>query len=208
MTSIKLVIFDWSGVICDDFERVYQTDMKLLNSFGIKSMSVKKYRNEYEFPYMKMYRKWGIKASKREVNKRYETLYDSIDIETKPTPGAKETLSWLNKKGIKVAVLSSKIRKNIIKEAKRFEILEYFSLIVGDVHDKKKVIKKIIKHFGVSSKETMFVGDTEYDVITGKKVGAYTAVTVFGFRNKSDLVKSNPDFILKTLDDLKEISLF
>lgn len=47
------------------------------------------------------------------------------------------------------------------------------------------------------------VGDTGYDILTGKKLGLKTAAVLSGFMSKSALSKYNPDIIVEKVIDLK-----
>jgi phosphoglycolate phosphatase-like HAD superfamily hydrolase len=60
--------------------------------------------------------------------------------------------------------------------------------------------------FGIgSSKEILKVGNTVEDVRKGKKAGCLTAVVLSGTQAKNDVIEEKPDFILRSLSDLKMV---
>ncbi len=207
MHSIKLVIFDWSGVISDDFEKVYHVQMKVLNSFGIEGMGFEEFKRSFKLPYMDYYRKFGIKTTKEEINRRFYKFYEECEIKPKLISKVKETLRWLVKRGKKVAILSGAIPASLNREIKEYSLTNHINFIKSNVNDKIKAIGEVIKHFRVSNREVIYVGDMEYDIITGKSANVYTAVVLTGYHDRKRLEKHNPDFILEKLSDLKKIPL-
>ena len=55
------------------------------------------------------------------------------------------------------------------------------------------------------SKEILKVGDTIADIQEGKNAGCLTAVVLSGTQPEEELLLEKPDYILKSLDDLKTI---
>ena len=82
-----------------------------------------------------------------------------------------------------------------------------FFRIIGDNagYEKKpspESVFEVIKSAGVLPGETVFIGDSDIDVETGKSAGVKTILVTYGFGNLDAAKRLKPDLIV---DDLKEI---
>ena len=63
----------------------------------------------------------------------------------------------------------------------------------------------ILEQLKVDSKKTLMVGDSTHDIEAGKQAGIFTCAVSYGYRPLSILKKSNPDFIIDNVKELKNI---
>jgi len=201
---IKNIIFDWSGTLSDDIIPVYMSAMVIFKKLGIKKITLKEFRKSFMLPYMEFFRKYTPNASKRYVDKIFLQAIYSFQ-EPKPFPEAKETLKFLNKKGIKMAVMSSHPQEKLEKEVKEYGFEKYFTDVNGSIHDKTKEITKIIARNKFIPKETAYVGDMTHDIDAGKKAKVITIAVSWGYQSKEKLSKKKPDFLIEKLSELKRI---
>ena len=126
---------------------------------------------------------------------------------TRLYPQAAETLAALNKKR-KAVVTSKEVRfTKIILE--HFDIAKYFDAIVGgDTTPARKPdpgpVLEAMRQLSSSARETVMIGDSENDVIAGKRAGAYTCAVSYGFRSAEELRATEPDLLLERFDQLLE----
>lgn len=198
---IKNIIFDWSGVLSDDFSPVYKATMNVFKKLGIKTISIQEYKKEFLLPYMDFYRKF-TDATKQKVD---DLFFKEINLvgSPKPFPKAKSVLISLKNKGIKIILLSS--HPNVRKEVKDYDFENIFTDINSGVHNKIKVIKEIMKKNNFKSKETVYVGDMVHDIEAGKKANVKTIAVSWGYDSKEKLSKRKPDFIIENLDEVFKI---
>ena len=55
---IKNIIFDWSGLINNDFPAVYNAIMSIFEKYGVKRISSEEFKKEWVQPYMVFYNKY------------------------------------------------------------------------------------------------------------------------------------------------------
>lgn len=126
---------------------------------------------------------------------------------TRLYPRVTETLAAFDHKR-KAVVTSKEVRfTRIILE--HFDIAKYFDAIVGgDTTPARKPdpgpVLEAMKQLGGSASETVMIGDSENDVIAGKRAGAYTCAVSYGFRSAEELRLTEPDVLLDSFDRLTE----
>ncbi|WP_299058873.1 HAD family hydrolase [uncultured Polaribacter sp.] len=128
---------------------------------------------------------------------------------TKPYDGVLDLLSALKEKNIKIAVLSNK-EDTLTKKISSFLLPEYIKPVLGlkQEEDKKpnpKVALQICESLQVKPEETIFVGDTDVDILVAKNANMLAVGVSWGFRDKEELVNAGSDYILNHPLDLMKI---
>lgn len=130
-------------------------------------------------------------------------------IETIPFDGIYELLDFLQKNNILINILSNK-RDDFVKEL----TLHYFSdyKFVCANGELPTVSKKpdpeaallIANECKVDPSCILFIGDSTYDIKTGKNANMKTIAVTWGYQPESMLVAENPDFIAHNPKDIIE----
>lgn len=123
-------------------------------------------------------------------------------------PGVIETLRFFSHK--KMAVISNKLENLSIKTLKGLGVDRYFkSILGGDSLEKKKPnpepVLKVLDALNIKKEKAIIVGDSPLDIEAGKSAGILTCGVTYGFKEKDEIVKAGPDFIIDSLPALKEI---
>lgn len=201
---IKNIIFDWSGVLSDDFERVSKIVNVVFKEQGIKPFTKKEMKNKFFLPYIKFYEKYLSRISGKEAAKEFAKLV-KFAPKPKPYPKIRSILSFLKKRKIKLIVLSAYLRRELIKEAKEYGVSDFVDKVYATVHDKTKIIKKILTENKLKKEETVYVGDMVHDIEAAKHAGIKIVAVSYGYQSRSKLEKENPDFIIDDLEEIKGI---
>jgi len=86
-----------------------------------------------------------------------------------------------------------------------FNYIGFFNEIAKNGHE-LSMICDMMSIFRIgSSKEILKVGDTVADIREGKNAGCLTAIVLQGTQAKNELIEEKPDFILRSLSDLKMV---
>ena len=123
---------------------------------------------------------------------------------TTPYPGVSEALEKL--KGRKMAVLTNKPVNFSREMISRLGFAPYFSYVYGgNSFPQKKPdpagLRKLMEDLQVSARETVMVGDSDTDILTGKNAGVLTCGVTYGFGAQT-LENVSPDLII---DDMREL---
>ena len=210
---IKTILFDADGTLLDTKELIIET---LNRVFAEIFPDVKISREEK----IKIFFGPPLNRSLSNFVKTEEELENAIsvyrrhnielhDSYVKAFAGAKDTLRFLKKNGIKTGVVSSKFHAVVKKGLILCGIDEYIDVIIGlDDCDEAKPsaapILKAIEELKSKPKETLYVGDHVNDIEAGKRAGVSTCAVTYSDFIK-DLLAINPNYVIDELRNLKDI---
>ena len=130
---------------------------------------------------------------------------------TVPYEGITEVIRQLKESGIKTAVVSNKMDRAVrILCDEHFPGL--FEITVGERPDVRRKpapdsLLTVMKEFGISSAETVYIGDSEVDIETAANAGIDCINVDWGFRNAAQLKESGASVIVSKPADLTELIL-
>lgn len=208
---MKLIMFDYDGVIVDSFKYLKSTYQKIGRVLHIPMNDNDEYFRELiELDWMQTYKKLNIIA-KDEVSLSEFIFHIESDKKKDQIKVYKDipiVLQKLSKK-YKLAIVSNNYKKSVIPFLKRNNLNEYISIVFGCEEGKIKpnpdLLIKCMNHFGVSNKESIFIGDMDGDIIAGKRAGVKTVAVTYGYHLKhrlmdADIIIDNPMQILDILN--------
>lgn len=211
----KLAIFDMDGTILDTLIDLAEACNHALRKGGFPVHEVDEYRNfvgrgpaylvEQALP---ADNRDG--ATVKKTREAFAEYYEAHDMDaTKPYDGVIGAMESIREAGVGVAVLSNKPHGYAIHLSEVY----FPGLIDLSVGSRDGVPLKpdpapgleIMRHFGASPDETVYIGDSGVDMQTGKRLGAYTVGVSWGFRPKSELQEQGADVIIDKVDELCKI---
>ena len=118
-----------------------------------------------------------------------------------------ETLVYFKEK--RKAVVTSKEVRFTEMILERFGIAKDFDCIIGGdtVAERKpdpRPVVEALNRLGGKAEETVMIGDTENDVIAGRRAGTLICAASYGFRSDEELRKTSPDVMIERFDQLKD----
>lgn len=122
-------------------------------------------------------------------------------------PDAPETLNYLRQEGYRTGVVTSK-RRIATKEGLSLTGLKKYLDVVVTVEDACKPkpepdsILSALEYLAVPPTQAVYIGDSIYDILTGKNARVSTIGVTWGIAAKEDLKKQQPDFLV---DSWKEM---
>ncbi len=133
----------------------------------------------------------------------------NMENKTRPYDGIVKMLGKLKEKGIKTAVLSNKFDAATVRLCNNL-MPELIDLPVGERADfprkpSPEAVYDIIEKLGVKRENTVFAGDSDTDIKTGKNAGIKTVAVTWGYRSRELLESSQADYMADTVDELCEI---
>ena len=200
----KAFIFDWSGTLNDNFHCFCLVCNLMFQELEKQPISEKEIRLNFTLPYMKFWNKYFPDLSKEKQCLLYEKYIHQVD-EPKLYKNVDGIINFLHNSGWKIFILSSDPISKLIPETKKSGLSQFFQKVVGNVHEKDEIITSIIDEFDLNRNLTYYVGDTSGDVEAGKNANVNTIGISWGFQDKSVLSKSNPDFLIDNIIEIKNI---
>lgn len=212
----KAVIFDFDMTIADSSQVIVSLLNDTAEHFGFPR---KRYEevlpcvgntHEIMLSYVT-----GEKNPKKLLNMR--EYYRAISIEEMPErttffPGVEECLKTMKAHGIKVGLLSLKLRDLLFASLDKYNLSRYFDTVLGsedvDAHkpDPSGMVKAM-EQLGVKQSEVLYVGDSLIDQGTARNAGVDFCAMLLGGTAKNQFDK---DFVTQfciSLEDLTEAFL-
>lgn len=207
--NIRTVLFDLDGTLIDTNELIMasfkHTFAKFQLSFTDEEISTfngppleETFYNidpERADEMLKVYRKHNIKHHRHYV---------------KVFPQVIETLKKLKQKGIKLAIVTSKMRKSALIGIEETGLLPFFPVIItcDDVDHPKphpEPVLKALNHLNRQAKSAIMVGDNYHDIVSGQRANVLTAGVAWSSKGESFLQAYHPTYMLKEMKDLLRI---
>ncbi len=210
MRDYTYYLFDADGTLFDTTELIYQCFVYSLDKFG----NIKKPKEEI------------IKSIGRTLRSQFEIhlgplsdeQYDEIQKEhmrfqlsiykdyLKSFPGVTPGLATLKKRNKRLAIVTSRKINSLSVFLKETEIFDYFEVIITpDETEKHKPepepALKAMSLLGAVSEQSIFIGDSLFDIQCGKNAGIDTAFMTYS-KTKSDQLEVKPTYLIKSLEDL------
>ena len=209
---LDTVIFDLDGTLLDTLDDLY--------------LSVNHILNKYNFPLrtkdeVRMFVGNGVpKLIERALPKGHgKETFDSAladfkeyygahcNDNTKPYPKINESLSCLKAQGYKIAVVSNKV-----DFATKSLCRDYFGDLVDVAIGQREGIEKkpapdsVFEAMRIlNSKEAVYIGDSDVDIMTAKNANLPCIVVTWGFRDKDFLLSNGGEIFAHNADEMMAI---
>lgn len=128
---------------------------------------------------------------------------------TRPYDGILGMLDKLSAAGVKHAIVSNKI-DFAVKELSRAYFGERMCAAIGDDPSRARKpapdsVFAAMREMGVTAQETVYVGDSDVDVLTARNAGVPCVAVLWGFRDEACLRAAGAGRLARTPDELREI---
>lgn len=141
----------------------------------------------------------------RSFQKNYN---DKIDVETVPYPGIIDMLAKLRDAGVKVCVNSNKYDAAVQMLSKN-HFNGYYFMAAGEseVYPRKpdpSAALTLAKACNAAPERTLYVGDSDIDVLTARNAGMVSAWVSWGFRTREDMGQMLPEACFDSCEELSD----
>ena len=141
------------------------------------------------------------------INRKMSGLISSSCVKEKE--GSRELLRKLKRENKKIGLVTNNERWVAQKMVKRFNLRGLLDTTVtkDDVENTKphpEPILKALQRLKCSPESCLYIGDNEEDIIAGKAAGV-TTVLINSSRNKKQVWKNRPDYIINRLDEILDL---
>ncbi len=202
----KLVIFDLDGTILNTLGDLCAASNAALQEFHLPEITLEQTQS---------YIGNGIRNLLLQAS-NYSEQIDSI-VEffkeyywyhfndfTKPYEGIQEVFQFCKDKGIRIGVLTNKIEEIALPliEAHFPNTMDF---VFGEIEGRTRkpnpeFLLSIIKRYGYTEKDVLYIGDSEVDILTCKNASIEGVFVSYGFRTKNQLLQHTNCIVDSALD--------
>lgn len=203
----KLICFDMDGVILKD----KNFWIELHKKFGTIEQGIELTEKYLKTDYERLIEEVVVKLWKGKDTKPYYKLVDEMEY----LPGVKEVFDYIKNKDFITAIISASSIDVVRRVQKDFGVDHIFAnelviedgKVTGDFiwpigngkEKKAQIIKHLCEDLGISTKEVIYVGDSDTDIEAFKEAGLSIA-----FNSKTDELKKIATHIVES-DNLADI---
>ncbi len=218
---IKMIVFDWDGVIVDTLGLVmhihHQIRKEIKHYPHMDDLCEFLKHHSHDGDMLRLdwknhYKELGVK-DEEEIKMISKIFFDQSIIlrdKIKLFPGMKEVLLELKKK-YKLAILSNSYEEIIRNKLRDNDIEELFDFVGGADHGEKAMkpepeyMLNFLNKVDLRPRDIAFVGDMDGDIIMGNEVGVLTIATSYGYHSCEKLKFHNPDHMIDKPEDLLKV---
>lgn len=207
---VKGIIFDLDGTILNTLDDLFYSTNYALEQYNLKTRTYEEIRCFVGNGVRVLIEKAvGIEYQHlvEDVLKTFKTHYQAHSFDhIRYYQYIEEVLKKLNRKGIKLAVVTNKF------DAAAQEIInKYFPSIFDVVLGETKELKRkphpdmcnyVLNKLGIKNSEVLYIGDSEVDIETAKNANLKCISCSWGFRTKEELILAGASLII---DDPRKI---
>lgn len=205
---IDTVLFDLDGTIINTNELIISSFQHVLD----KHMS-QSFTREQIIPHMGMTLEQQLQiftgnddVAEMVVDYRAHNAIHHDNM-VKEFPHVKEVIAALHERGIKLGVVTTKIRPSTLKALEMFGLLEYMDTIVtvNDVEHPKphpEPVLTAIERLKADPQRTLMVGDSAADIQSANAAGVKSVAVAWSLKGVEVLQKYDPDYILNDMTDI------
>ena len=133
--------------------------------------------------------------------------YEAHAEEERVFPGALDTLAQLVEVGIRLGLVTSKIRLELNPTLERVPLGTYAHVIItADLTTRPKPypdpVYLALQTLQIPAEEVLFVGDSPYDIQSGRAAGVRTGAATWGPHSRATLEVEAPDYVFGSFQDI------
>jgi HAD superfamily hydrolase (TIGR01549 family) len=209
---IKALIFDFDGTLANTLPFTFSKIIELAKKLKVKDFKEKEIIEKIRsLSPQELFSQFSVSWLKMpliiwEIKKAQKDLYDKIN-KIKIFPGIKKLLKELKKKGIKIYIYSSNLKKNIVRFLEKEKINQYFeNVYVGrNLLGKDKDLLNILKKEGLKTDEVYYIADEIRDILACQKAKIKMIGVSWGLAKSETLKKAGADLIIKKPSEILKI---
>lgn len=210
MHTPRAIIFDADGTLFDTFELIVSAYHHVADVHGLVRPTPEQVRDQLGKSLPDIFRHFYPDANIEELLHTNNTYFAANAMKSAAFDGVADLLVELKAQGYMLGILTSGGSK-IIDSLQQHSLHPYFSSIVH--HERIQNAKPDPEGFllaclecDVLPHEAIMIGDTTYDIDTGKNAGAFATIAVtHGSGTLESLQQSNPTYIADGMSGVRDI---
>lgn len=208
--AINAVLFDLDGTLANSIETICSLTMKVMNDLNLPAVRKNVIKGVVSKPEEQAFSELFPRHT--HLIDKARKIYTQYYLESLPNireiPNARKTLLTLRKMGLKIGVVTVKMRPLALKMIESLGMSCDVLVAFGDTtlsRPNPSPLVKAMRELKTGPGETLYVGDTPEDIIQGRAAGVRTIAVPTGMHSASELKGEDPDFMIKDLSEIPGI---
>lgn len=221
--ACNTVLFDLDGTLIDTIADLAGATETVLSEYGVGTADgTPRYTYQQYCRFVGngarklVQRALGDGFTEQQVDAAYQRfleLYNANCMDkTAPYEGIVALLDSLKEKGVRLGVVTNKPEKQAQMLARHFFEPYNFICVYGSIETRPNkpdptVVELALQNCDAERETTIFVGDSDVDVVTAHNAGLVCAGACWGFRGKEELQDAGAELLLEQPTDLLQYIL-
>jgi pyrophosphatase PpaX len=204
----RVVLFDLDGTLIDSIPLILSS-MKVAFEGHPRPPPVAEWVALIGTPLDAMIRRWAVdEADVERLKERYKVhQWAHHDAMVHAFPGVPEVLDTLSARGVRMAVVTSKLEPSARRSLDFLGLARHFEFVVGLEATRRHKpdpapVRYAIERLGALPHDAVFVGDSPHDVLAGNAAGVATVATLWGPFSREELALARPTAWAERVEDL------
>lgn len=208
--SITTVLFDLDGTLINTNELIIASFTHTLDRYYPGKYTRDDFIGFIGEPLEESFEKVDPKRVDELVRVYHKHNLDYHDDLVQEYEGVFETVKTLHERGIKLGVVTSKMRLTVDMGLKLSRLDSFFDTVVSldDVEKAKpnpEPINRALSLLNDSPENAIMVGDSVFDIEAGKNAGTATAGVAWTIKGEDQLRAAGADVVLEEMADLLDV---
>lgn len=207
--GIRAVLYDFDGTLADSTELIMRCYRHTMRTHLGQAPPDGEWLAGFGTPLETQIARFSRSAGEHQAMLASYRAYQDEHHDTllRPFPGAAETVAELARRGLRLAIVTSKLRRGTLRGMDLCGITDHFPVIVTpeDVDNPKPhpdPVHVALERLEVAPHEALFVGDSPHDLVAGREAGTRTAAALWGPFPREALLAERPDALLARQEDV------
>ncbi|MBU1905374.1 MAG: HAD family hydrolase [Candidatus Omnitrophica bacterium] len=211
MKDIQLIVFDLDGTLVDAYRAIIRSFNYTMQRLGYPRQSDLIIRRAVGWGDGSLLEPFLKKKDLKEALSIYRMHHQAALLKgSRVFPWAKKALRRLKSAKYKLAVATNRPTKFTGILMDHLGLTKYFNYVLcSDVLKRGKpdpeILRKIMQRFNLNPKQTIYVGDMNIDVQTGRRAGVKTVIVATGSSSRREIKKEKPYRIIGKIRNLVQL---
>ncbi len=204
---IKAILFDFDGTLINTNDLIYMSHNYAFGKLYGRDITKDEFLKLYGRPLLESltdyYGSDGAELLEfyREFNEKNHDLY------VKSFDGVEEGIKKLKNDGFLLGIVTSKRKSTLMKGLKFLGLSDYFECLITPADSEKykpdpEPVLVGCRKIGVFPEETVYVGDSVFDIAAGKAAGTKTCAVKYSLTPADELERLQPDYFVSSIKEL------
>ena len=208
---MKLIILDFDGTLADTQPLILRSLQGTITELGLPSRTDAECASIIGLPLKECFVKLvNVDDTLAErCCEVYRRLFDEYNHPGTVTlfPHVEETLHELHRRGLQLAICSSRARATLDHFVLSFGFEQLVQAVVSadDVPHGKPYpdpALRVLELTGCKAEEALMVGDASYDILMGRAAGCHTCGVTYGNQTAAQLRDADADYLIDNFQEL------
>lgn len=206
---IKNIIFDLDGTLADSEELIINSFQHIYLKFHGTTKSEEYIKSSFGAILKDVIKSEFSEDTELVINEYRKYHYDNFDKYMRLFEGAEDIIKYLYDNNFSLGIVTSRLGPTAMKILDMYDLRKYFtSIVTADMCKNHKPdpepLLMCLKELDGNIEESIFIGDTSFDVECAKNTGVISVLVNWDNKNPK-VFKWNPDYTINNFNQIKKL---